>query len=54
MYSFVLKGYAEYNEEDANAISLDIPKDEVLVLYIKPQAKIGEKYFEGLKSTFII
>ena len=50
MYSFVLKGYAQYNEEDANAISLDIPKNEVLVLYIKPPVHVGEKYFAGLQS----
>ena len=51
MYSYVLKGYAEYNEEDANAISLDIPDDEVLVLYIKPPLHVGEKYFTGLQSS---
>lgn len=50
MYSFVLKGYAEYNEEDANAISLDIPENEVLVLYIKSPVPVGEKYFAGLQS----
>lgn len=51
MYSFVLKGYAEYNEEDANAISLDIPENEVLVLYIKKPLPLGEKYFVSLQAS---
>ena len=51
MYSYVLKGYAEYNEDEASTISLDIPKEEILQLYIKKPAKIGEKYFDGLKPS---
>lgn len=51
MYSFVLKGYAEYNEGDEDAVSLDIPENELPVLNIRQPVSVGEKYFSGLKQS---
>jgi hypothetical protein len=51
MYSYVLKGYAEYNEEDANAVPLEISDDEILVLFTDTPGYNGEIYFQGLKQS---
>lgn len=51
MYSYVLKGYAEYNENEQDAVALNLLPEEVLVLYIKEPLHIGAKYFDGLKPT---
>ena len=51
MYSYVLKGYAEYNEEDVDAVSLEIYDYEIPVLSIRQPVPVGEKYFAGLKTS---
>lgn len=51
MYSYVLKGYAQYNDDIQDAVALNLLPDEVLVLYIKQPLHIGAKYFDGIKPT---
>ncbi len=51
MYGYVLKGYAQYNEEDEDGIALDITENEKPVLAIKKPQKITSEYFTGVKSS---
>lgn len=51
MYTDVLKGYAEYNEEEANTITLDDSPDELLKLDITKPAKIAKNDYTSLKSS---
>lgn len=51
MYTDVLKGYAEYNEEDANTITLDDSPDELLKLDITKPAKVAKNDYTSLKSS---
>lgn len=46
MYSDVLKGYAAYNEDDRNAISLDT-NDFLSIKILKPYNYKGGKYFSS-------
>lgn len=51
MYTDVLKGYAEYNEEEANTITLDDSPDELLKLDITKPAKVAKNDYTSLKSS---
>ncbi|MBO6180687.1 hypothetical protein J6O86_03270 [bacterium] len=51
MYGYVLHGYAEYFDDEENAISLDLPENEYLVLNIKKPVAIEGKYFGYLQSS---
>lgn len=51
MYGYVLHGYAEYFDDEENAISLDLPENEHLVLNIKKPVAIEGKYFGYLQSS---
>lgn len=51
MYTDVLKGYAEYNEEEANTITLDDSPDELLKLDIIKPAKISKSDYTSLKTS---
>lgn len=51
MYDYVLHGYAEYFDDEENAISLDLPENEYLVLNIKKPVVIEGKYFGYLQSS---
>lgn len=51
MYTDVLKGYAEYNEEEANTITLDDSPDELLKLDITKPAKVAKNNYTSLKSS---
>ena len=51
MYNYVLHGYAEYFDDEENAISLDLPENECLVLHIKQPVAIEGKYFGYLQSS---
>ena len=51
MYTDVLKGYAEYNEEEANTITLDDSPDELLKLDITKPSKISKSDYTSLKTS---
>lgn len=51
MYTDVLKGYAEYNEEEANTITLDDSPDELLKLDITKPTKISKSDYTSLKTS---
>lgn len=51
MYGYVLHGYTEYFDDEENAISLDLPENEYLVLNIKKPVAIEGKYFGYLQSS---
>lgn len=51
MYTDVLKGYAEYNEEEANTITFDDSPDELLKLDITKPAKVAKNDYTSLKSS---
>lgn len=51
MYTDVLKGYAEYNEEEENTITLDDSPDELLKLDITKPTKISKKDYTSLKTS---
>lgn len=51
MYSDVLHGYAEYNEEDENAITLDNSDNDKNKLHIKRPVKITSEDYTDLKSN---
>lgn len=51
MYSCVLKGYAQYNEEDQEAIALEIPIEEIPIIAIKKPKKISSEYFSGVNVS---
>lgn len=50
MYTDVLQGYAEYNEDEQDAITLDNLDTSSLKLEIKEPEKITQSAFSGLKS----
>ncbi len=50
MYTDVLHGYAEYNEEEEDAITLDNPDEKVKKLHIKKPAKISSEDYTDLKT----
>ncbi len=53
MYSDVLKGYAEYNEEEEEAISLEDDFDNFLSINIKQPSKIEAGKYTGGKQSFL-
>ena len=50
LYTDVLKGYAEYNEEDEDAVNLDFLDNSIAKLNIKQPSKILENDYTELKS----
>lgn len=52
MYSDVLKGYAEYNEGEEDAISLEDSLDNFLSLDIKKPSKINSEVYQGSGKSF--
>lgn len=50
LYTDVLKGYAEYNEEDEDAVKLDFFNNSVAKVNIKQPVHIFEKDYTNLKS----
>lgn len=51
MYTDVLKGYAEYNEDEENTITLDDSPDELLKLDITKPTKISKSDYTSLKTS---
>ena len=51
MYNYVLHGYAEYFDDEKNAVALDLPENEYLVLHIKKPIVIEGKYFGYLQPS---
>lgn len=51
MYSDVLKGYAEYNEEEENSITLDNANESILTIKIKKPSKVETTDFSNLSIT---
>lgn len=51
MYNYVLQGYAEYYDDEANTIALDLPQNEYLVLNIRKPQAIEGKYFGYLQYS---
>lgn len=51
MYSDVLKGYAEYNEEEENTITLDNADDSISTIKIKKPTKVDTTDFSNLSIT---
>lgn len=51
MYSDVLKGYAEYNEEDENSITLDNADESISTIKIKKPSKVETTDFSNLSIT---
>ncbi len=51
MYSYVLKGYAQYNEEDENVVPLELSENEIAVINIKRPVPVEGKYFGSLKPS---
>ena len=51
MYSDVLKGYAEYNEEDENTITLDDTSNNLSEINIKKPSKVSTTDFSNLNIT---
>lgn len=51
MYSDVLKGYAEYNEEEENSITLDNADESISTIKIKKPSKVGTTDFSNLSIT---
>ena len=52
MYTDVLKGYAEYNEEDENSIFLEDDLNDVLALNIKKPSKVSDEVYSGSDNLF--
>ncbi len=52
MYTDVLKGYAEYNEEDENSIFLEDDLNDVLSLNIKKPSKVSDEVYSGSDNLF--
>ncbi|MBD5401621.1 hypothetical protein HDR58_02305 [bacterium] len=50
MYSDVLKGYAQYNEEEENTISLEDFEEEFLTLDIRRPSKVLEQAYANLRT----
>lgn len=50
MYSDVLKGYAQYTEDEENTINLDDINNDLLTLDIAKPFRVKENSFTGLKS----
>lgn len=51
MYSDVLKGYAEYNEEEENSITLDNADESISTIKIKKPSKVETTDFSNLSIT---
>lgn len=51
LYTDVLKGYAEYNEEEEDAVKLEFLDNNVAKINIKQPATILEKDYTNLKSS---
>lgn len=51
MYDYVLHGYAEYFDDEENAVVLDLPPNEYLVLNIKKPVAVEGKYFGYLQYS---
>lgn len=51
MYSDVLKGYAEYNEEEENSITLDNTDESISTIKIKKPSKVETTDFSNLSIT---
>lgn len=51
MYSDVLKGYAEYNEEEENSITLDNADESISTIKIKKPSKVETRDFSNLSIT---
>ena len=51
MYTDVLKGYAEYNEEEENTITLDDSPSELLKLDISKPSKVSKNDYTSLKTS---
>lgn len=51
MYSDVLKGYAEYNEEEENSITLDNADESISTIKIKTPSKVETTDFSNLSIT---
>lgn len=51
MYSDVLKGYAEYNEEEENSITLDNADENISTIKIKKPSKVETTDFSNLSIT---
>lgn len=51
MYACVLKGYAQYNEEEENAIPLVLKDNEIAVILLKKPAPVEGKFFGSLKPS---
>jgi len=51
MYAYVLHGYAEYFDDEENAVALDLPPSEYLVLNIKKPVAVEGKYFGYLQYS---
>lgn len=51
MYDYVLHGYAEYFDDEENAVALDLTPNEYLVLNIKKPVAVEGKYFGYLQYS---
>ena len=51
MYSDVLKGYSEYNEEEENSITLDNADESISTIKIKKPSKVETTDFSNLSIT---
>ena len=51
MYGYVLKGYAEYYDDEVNSVALDLAANEYLALCIKKPVVVEGKYFGYLQQT---
>jgi hypothetical protein len=51
MYGYVLHGYAEYYDDEANSVALDLPENKYLSLHIKRPQAVEGRYFGYLQSS---
>ena len=51
MYTYVLKGYAEYFDDEGNSVILDLPDNKLLALRIKNPSAVEGKYFGYLQES---
>lgn len=51
MYNYVLHGYAEYYDDEANTVALDLKPNEHLVLHIQKPVAVEGKYFGYLQDS---